>query len=306
MERSLAMLYGSPKSFKTFLSLDLGLCIATGRPFHGHAVIRGTVTYVAAEGNPGETRNRVLAWCRANGVDPSSLEGWFKLVTTGAHLDNAAVVKEFIEEDPEPCDVTFIDTVNRSMAGDESSTKDMTAFVAGCDEVRRRLKTAVIAVHHSGVNSERERGSTALRAAVDTRLRVTQKNGVVTLEVEDQRAGPSGERMYFRPVSTPVRDLDGPESIVMRLTDAPSGKGYQDEGAPEPKLSVEDTMLLRISEEEPEQYADLVGEAKGFSKANVYKVRNRLIDAKQVQHGDRPALTKMGKERVKELLNQGE
>jgi hypothetical protein len=167
MERSFAMLYGSPKSFKTFLSLDLGLCIATGRPFHGHAVIRGTVTYVAAEGNPGETRNRVLAWCRANGVGPKSLEGCFKLVTTGAYLDNAAIVKEFIEEDPEPCDITFIDTVNRSMAGDESSTKDMTAFVAGCDEVRRRLKTAVIAVHHSGVNSERERGSTVLRAAVD-------------------------------------------------------------------------------------------------------------------------------------------
>src|SRR5690606_10287272 len=146
----------------------------------------------AAEGNPGETRNRVLAWCKHHAIAPASLEGWFKLVTTGAHLDNAAVVKEFIEEDPEPCDVTFIDTVNRSMAGDESSTKDMTAFVAGCDEVRRRLKSAVIAVHHSGVNSERERGSTVLRAAVDTRLRVTQKSGVVTLEVEDQRAGPSG------------------------------------------------------------------------------------------------------------------
>lgn len=305
MERSFAMLYGSPKSFKTFLSLDLGLCIATGRPFHGHAVIRGTVTYVAAEGNPGETRNRVLAWCRANGVDPKSLEGCFKLVTTGAHLDNAAVVKEFIEEDPEPCDVTFMDTVNRSMAGDESSTKDMTAFVAGCDEVRRRLKTAVIAVHHSGVNSERERGSTVLRAAVDTRLRVTQKQGVVTLEVEDQRAGPSGERMYFRPVSTPVRDFDGPESIVMRPTDAPTSKGYQDQGTPDPKLSVEDTMLLRICEEEPDRYAALHDdEIAGFSKANVYKIRARLLDAKLVRPGDRPVLTKAGDERVKELQDE--
>lgn len=307
MEHSFGMIYGAPKSFKTFLSLDLGLCIATGRPFHGHAVIRGTVTYVAAEGNPGETRNRVLAWCRANGVEPKSLEVWFKLVTTGAHLDNAAVVKEFIEEDPEPCDVTFIDTVNRSMAGDESSTKDMTAFVAGCDEVRRRLKTMVVAVHHSGVNSERERGSTVLRAAVDTRLRVTQKQGVVTLEVEDQRAGPSGERMYFRPVSTPVRDLDGPESVVMRPTEAPGPKGYQGTETTQQKVSAEDVMLLRISEEKPEQYADLVSEEiRGFSKANVYKVKARLLDAKLLRRGDRPALTKAGEERVKELLDEGE
>lgn len=307
MERSFAMLYGSPKSFKTFLSLDLGLCIATGRPFHGHAVIRGTVTYVAAEGNPGETRNRVLAWCRANGVDPKRLEGWFKLVTTGAHLDNASIVREFIEEDPEPCDATFIDTVNRSMAGDESSTKDMTAFVAGCDEVRRRLKTAVIAIHHSGVNSERERGSTVLRAAVDTRLRVTQKQGVVTLEVEDQRAGPSGERMYFRPASTPVRDLDGPESIVMRPTEAPASKGYQDRETTKQKQSAEDVMLLRISEEKPEQYVDLANEEiRGFSRANTYKVRDRLLDAKLVRRGDKPALTKAGEDRVKELLDDGE
>ncbi len=195
------------------------------------------------------------------------------------------------------------------MAGDESSTKDMTAFVAGCDEVRRRLKTAVIAIHHSGVNSERERGSTVLRAAVDTRLRVTQKQGVVTLEVEDQRAGPSGERMCFRPAAVLVRDFDGPQSIVMQPTDAPASKGYQDEGAPErkPKLSAEDVMLLRIDGEEPEQYADLVNEEiRGFSKANVYKVRDRLIEARLVRRGDRPALTRTGEERVKELLEEGE
>ena len=303
MEGSFGMLYGSPKTFKTFICLALGLCIATGRPFYGHPVIRGTVTYVAAEGNPGETRNRVLAWCRANGVEPSELDGWFKLVTTGAHLDRDEMVREFIAADPEPCDVTFIDTVNRSMAGDESGTKDMTAFVAGCDKVRRELKTAVIAVHHSGVNSERERGSTVLRAAVDTRFRVTQKQGVVTLEVEDQRAGPSGEKIYLRPVTIPVRDFDGPESVVMEQTAAPASKGHQDQGSTEQKMSADDVMLIRISQEKPGRYLDLVSDTlAGFSKANVHKVKGRLITAKLVKASDRPTLTKGGAERVERLL----
>jgi hypothetical protein len=306
LERSLAMLYGAPKSYKTFLAFDLALCIATGRPFHGVPVVRGRVTYTAAEGHAAETRDRVLAWCRENSVKHSELAGWFDLVISGVRLDKPDSVKEFIKADPSPRAVTFFDTLNRNMEGHESDTKDMTAVVAGCDKVRRDLKTAVIVVHHTGVDASRERGSTVLRGAADTRLKVTRKAGsAITLLVEDQRAGPDGAVMYFRPAVVPVSDFDGPDSVVMRLTEAPSSNGYQDQGPP--KVSADEIMLMRIYERKPAQYSDLVDEeVKGLSKANVYKVRDRLVTGKFLRPGDRPTLTREGAERAQRLLEEEE
>lgn len=305
LERSLAMLYGPPKSFKTFLALDLALCIATGRPFHGHAVVQGRVTYVAAEGHAAETRDRVMAWCRENGVEPGSLEGRFDLVIVGVRLDREDSIKEFLRLDQSPRDVTFFDTLNRNMEGHESDTQDMTKVVAGCDRVRRELNTAVVIVHHTGVNQERERGSTVLRGAVDTRLKVTRKSGIITLLVEDQRAGPDGEQMHFTPVVAPVREFGGRDSVIMRPTSTAGGKGFQEDGPP--RLSADDIMLMRICTEKPGQYADLVDEqVKGFSKANVYKVRDRLVSGKFLRSGERPTLTDAGAERAKRLLAEDE
>jgi len=303
LERSLAMIYGAPKSFKTFISLDLALCIATGRSFHGHAVVRGRVTYVAAEGHPAEARDRVLAWCKENGVAPADLAGWFSLVISGVRLDQPASVAEYIKADPTPCDVTFFDTLNRNMEGHESDTQDMTRVVAGCDRVRRELRTAVIVVHHTGVEQGRARGSTVLIGAVDTSLRITRKAGSVSLLVEAQRAGPDGEALYFQPVSVALDG--GRDSVVMRPADAPADRSYQDQGPP--RFSAEDIMLMRIHERKPDQYSDLVDEeVKGLSKANVYKVRDRLIAAKFLRAGDRPVLTDAGAERATMLLEQAD
>lgn len=308
LERSLVMLYGPPKSFKTFLGLTLALCIATGRDFHDVPVVRGRVTYVAAEGHAAETRDRVLAWCHENKVAPSELRGWFDLVVSGVRLDRPESVKEFLKVDPSPRTVVFFDTLNRNMEGHESDTQDMTRVVAGCDRVRRALQTMVVVVHHTGVEQGRARGSTVLIGAVDTSLRVSRTKTRVTLKIEAQRAGPDDLSWHFETVAGFAgNDADGVirDSVVLRPTDAPPSKGGEETVTA--KQSAEDTMLLRIDGEEPEQYADLVNDAiRGFSKANVYKVRDRLVAAKLVRPGDRPALTRAGEERVKELLDGDE
>jgi hypothetical protein len=300
LERSFAMLYGAPKSFKTFCALDMALCIATGIPFHGHAVKQGTVTYIAAEGNPGETRYRVLVWCREHNISPHSLDGKFKLVINAVHLDDIKEVREFLATDPDPSDVVVVDTVNRAMMGDESSTKDMTAFVRGGDALRKAMQAAILAVHHSGVNSDRERGSTALRAAVDTRIKVSKSNGVVTFHLEDQRAGPDGEKMYFQPVLMPVRGTDGPESIVLRLMEKPKGKDKKEKAVG--KVSTADLMLQRIADEKPETWAALINpDLPGFTKTNVYKIRDQLVKDGLAEDIEKPVLAKAGRTKLKEL-----
>jgi hypothetical protein len=302
LEWSLVMLYGSPKSYKTFIALDLALCIATGRPFHGHNVVRGRVAYIAAEGHQAETRDRVLAWCKANSVALSELRDWFVLGFEGVMLDQPESVKAFIKENPAPRDIIFYDTLNRNMSGHESDTKDMTAVVKGGDRIRRELKTTVVIVHHTGVDASRERGSTVLRGAVDTRLKVTQKGGVATLLVEDQRAGPDGEVLHLRPVTSAVGDFeDSRTSLVMQRV---VSEGYQDQGAP--KVSSGDRMLVRIYKREPEQYADLAEKGVvGMSPANIYKVRDRLRTEGYLTADEQPTLTQAGRIEAERLMEDG-
>lgn len=310
LERSLVMLYGPPKSFKTFLALGLALSIATGRDFHNVPVVRGRVTYVAAEGHAAETRDRVLAWCHENKVRPSELSGWFDLVVSGVRLDRPESVKEFLQVDPSPRTVVFFDTLNRNMEGHESDTKDMTGVVSGCDRVRRALQTMVVVVHHTGIEQGRARGSTVLIGAVDTSLRVTRSKDTVTLLVEAQRAGPDGVKWHFETATGFAgNDADGiiRESVVLKPVAAPVSKGHQDQESAQQKQSAEDIMLMRIEQEKPKSYLALHNDSiAGFSKANVYKVRDRLLERKLVRPGDRPALTKAGEERVKTVRDEGE
>ena len=58
---TLAWIQGKWGNAKSFLAIDLGCCVATGTPWHGHEVAQGTVLYLIAEGASGLSQ-RVEAW----------------------------------------------------------------------------------------------------------------------------------------------------------------------------------------------------------------------------------------------------
>ena len=53
---SLGMIYGAPASGKSFLSLDLSACVASGIDWHGNRVKKGGVLYLVGEGRQGVVR----------------------------------------------------------------------------------------------------------------------------------------------------------------------------------------------------------------------------------------------------------
>jgi hypothetical protein len=61
-----------------------------------------------------------------------------------------------------------IDTLARSMIGDENDTGDMSRLIATVDRVRELTNATVLLVHHTRKDSDLERGSSALRGGVDT------------------------------------------------------------------------------------------------------------------------------------------
>lgn len=184
VKSSLAVLFGPPGIGKSFTALDLALSVATGRPFLGHAAIRGRSLYVAAEGTAG-LKKRVLAWKEQSQVN--AVPDFLLLGHAVDCLQDTQVTKLIRSVDAPPA-LVVVDTLARSMHdGDENSAKDMGAFVHAMERIQRELGATVLVVHHPGKSGGSERGSSALRAAADTMLALGSNKGVLRLTCDKQK-----------------------------------------------------------------------------------------------------------------------
>ncbi len=256
---SLAVLYGPPKSSKTFLALDMALSAAAGEAdVHGMAVRPGRALYVLAEGGAPMAGARVEAWMAARGVGAERLRGRVAVVPRAVNLGSASGVDELLEANPGPWDLVVFDTLARCMSGDENSVKDMGDAVRGCDRVREATGAAVLLVHHSGKDQAKGmRGSTALLGAVDSAIRVRRDGADISLEVEELRHGepPPPVRLRLAPqgasaalrASTAADDF-GPGARVLELAagveDGTPRSAFQQTVAAETGLAVTQVKKL--------------------------------------------------------------
>lgn len=196
-ENCLAVLYGQPGHGKSFLTLDVSCCVASGMPFHGLQVKRGAVFYISGEGHNGLIR-RIQAWCDSHGVSKDALS---LFVSDGAidlfSAQRAIYVEQVIESmvmaaDAHPV-LIVIDTLARNFGGDENSSADMGAFVRNVDQLRAKWGATTLVVHHSGKDGQRgARGSSALKGAVDSEYEVvrTASDGIIHLSPKKMKDAP--------------------------------------------------------------------------------------------------------------------
>ena len=206
--------YGEAGVGKTFVALDLAMCIGSGLPWNGHQTTQGPVVYIAAEGGFG-FGPRVQAWKinhELTGNPPvfflmeavlfreEAFRTLFMMTLNAASLKPKLIV---------------IDTFARSFVGhDESSAKDVSEFIHVLDRVRKITGAAVLLIHHVGKNSRRqERGSSALRGAADTMIHLKKSYSALSLECAKQKDAAEFENI---PLSISVVELgDGASSCVV-------------------------------------------------------------------------------------------
>ncbi|WP_456388383.1 helicase RepA family protein [Profundibacter sp.] len=180
----LSMLYGPSNAGKTFVALDIAMHIAAGQAWRGCRVDGGPVVYIAAEGGAG-VLNRLAAFKLASA---GMAEAPFILLPIGLDLhgqiDTQAACNAMMHISPA---LVVVDTLARSMgAGDENTAKDAAMFVRNCDHIREHTGAHVLVVHHTGKDEERgARGSSALRAAVDTEIHVTSDHEIICKKQRD-------------------------------------------------------------------------------------------------------------------------
>jgi hypothetical protein len=147
---------------------------------------------------------------------------------------------EVIRDEEQVPRLIVIDTLARCFgAGDENSTKDMSAFVASLNAIREAFLVAtILVVHHAGKSAGKgERGSTALRGAADTVMSLAGSGDWLTLKCEKQK-----DAEQFSPIAfklSPVALPNGKSSCVIEI--GPSRSGARDVM---PKLRKSDRRAL--------------------------------------------------------------
>src|ERR1700735_5416313 len=148
--RGFGLVYGKPRSFKSFTALDLVLHVVLGDPWAGKRVEKSTVVYIAAEGAAG-MRKRVSAYQAKHEVP----RGGFALVAAAPNLgvgdgDLAALIAAVESAGIRP-GLIVIDTASKSIGAAEENSAGMAAFVLNAGKLAGHFDCLVLGVHHVGL-----------------------------------------------------------------------------------------------------------------------------------------------------------
>ena len=200
VDRGIATIYGESGSTKSFLAIDLALHLASGSEWFGLPVSREIpVVYTALEGFTG-LRKRILGWCKKNAILPSNM-----LITPDTLLlgENGSV-ESFINHYKEKefhSGMVIIDTLNMACPNiEENSASEMSGVIRQAKIITEQLNSTVLIIHHSGKDESRGmRGSSSLKASMDTIIYVKQdSNGNCEWSLEKSKDSECGIRYGYR------------------------------------------------------------------------------------------------------------
>ncbi len=229
---STALLTAKHASYKSFLALDMGLCVATGQKWHTRSVKRGPVVYIAAEGGAGLIK-RVKAWLQnhslSDGMGDFQFPADFHVIEKAVQLANAADLGEISRLlAPLKPALIVVDTQARCTIGlEENSTRDMSRFYDAVELLARESGACVLCVHHNNKSGE-YRGASSIPAAIDFHLSLTRTDDKerATLTFEKTKDGQEPDPMVFSRQIVSIEGGGGLEhSIILNFeSDAPTGQ----------------------------------------------------------------------------------
>jgi hypothetical protein len=195
----LAIIWGPPKSGKSFWLFDLLMHVALGWDYRGYEVEQGPVVYCYFEGQRAASRRKEAFRQRHLKNYGGDVPFYLMPVTLNLVQDHGALIEAIKALGIKPVAVA-LDTLNRSLQGSESKDEDMARYIAACDAIRDSFDCVVPLVHHCGHDATRPRGHSSLGGAHDAMIAVkrAEDGDAVIAEVEEMKDGDAGVRLASR------------------------------------------------------------------------------------------------------------
>jgi hypothetical protein len=271
-------LFGVPDAYKSFFALGVAFSVATGRRLlDGYNVSPGDVVYIYGEGGRGIGK-RLHAWEVSHKCEALRFFGIAEPVDMTGLPEPGVLIADIKAAEISP-KLIVLDTLARCFgSGDENSTKDMNAFVQGCDKLRRAFPgCTVLVVHHCGWEERRGRGARALQGALDTETKMERGTGTfVTFSVTKQKD-------FAKPESAITLELvDVPKtgSAILRRADAAKVKAAE---------QMTDTTVLALLRSAGEKGLSVpeMEQRTGLNPHTLKTSRQRLKRAKRIENRER-------------------
>lgn len=221
----LSMIYGPPKTGKTFLGLDIACSVATGARIGRRSVRRGAVLYYALENS--DWRKRLLAWKqgpRAKSVQAGRLpllefvEERIDLADDEDVESVIATVKAFARE-AGAVRLIVIDTLARAWVGDAKWSGPARQMLGGVDKIMRQTGATVLLIHHTTKDGETYGGHPIVEGWADGMISLTARKGLQELRVASRRDAEAGDRICFR-LKTVRMELVNPDTGEIETQDS--------------------------------------------------------------------------------------
>lgn len=239
-EKSLGFIFGPPSSLKTFMALDISLCLTTVQKTWWNRQINhhGAVIYLCREGTSSLTL-RIKAWqmhrkVQVTGAPFYLIEKNISFMSGNDVGTLLATVDAIAAGISKPITAIVVDTVSRVLPGaDENLQKDMTMFIGACDMLQQRFGCVVIGVHHTNKDGGM-RGSTVIPGAGDFLIETRREPGAMTgsIVIQKIKDGEDGQELGFNVVKMELAGIVPRSSLVIDPTDRPvsheSGRGWPD------------------------------------------------------------------------------
>jgi hypothetical protein len=195
-EEAVGIVGGEPKCFKSFLSLDMAVAVASGTPCLGRFGVPrpGRVLLYPAEDALHVVRQRLDGLCQSRGVALESLD--VQVITTpSVRLDQAKDREHLAQavDDLKPR-LLVLDPFVRLHRVDENASGDVAPMLAFLRQLQRNHGVAVVVVHHARKGGAMLRAGQALRGSSefhawgDSNLYLRRHKDQLTLTAEHRAA----------------------------------------------------------------------------------------------------------------------
>jgi AAA domain len=256
--RGFGLVYGKPRSFKSFTALDLVLHVAQGTTWAGKRVEKGKVLYIAAEGAAG-MRKRAEAYRKKYSIS----RGDFALIEVAPNLgaaegDLQGLIASAASAGFSP-HVIVIDTASKSIGAAEENSAGMAAFVLNSGKLADHFGCLVLAVHHVGLGEEaqkRPRGWSGLGGALDVQILCERPGDEMRTTLTIQKLKDEADGVCFEAhLSRVVVGVDkyGKEASTLLVDDvlqieAAAGKAAVAKSIPQARRLLMDIVALALDE----------------------------------------------------------
>jgi hypothetical protein len=198
-ERGTGALIGFSGDGKGVVSIDQGVALATSQHWRDLAVQQCPVLFIVGEGWAGIPQ-RIRA-CLDHRQVPAELDVPIYFIPAAPKLNVPADLQRLLDTIgtlPQMPRVVYVDTLSRTLFGNENLAEYMGPYCEALDEIAKAIDGFVITIHHTGWDKSRERASTVLRGAVDMMAQVAREETTITVSCSKPKDFAEFPPMRFR------------------------------------------------------------------------------------------------------------